>query len=85
MESYISFKWKSLDIILSQGKVGPFRILSEKQSKKQSGNRKAKELVCCLPISGKCSFFTPLKNGRNPLVFPMCPWGKERKYWPKMG
>ena len=34
MKSHISFKWSSLDIISSKGKVGLFRILSEKTKNK---------------------------------------------------
>ena len=81
----MSFKWKSLDIFSSQGKVGPFRILSEKTKQKAKWKQKRKQLLCWKPISGKYSFSTPLENSRNPHVFSICPWGKERKRWPKMG
>ena len=74
MESYISFKWKSLDIISSQGKVGPFWILSKKPKQKAKWKQKSKPTTM---LSGKCSFSTPLENGRNPLVFLMCPWVKK--------
>ena len=30
-------------------------------------------------------FLHPFKNVRNPFVFPMCPWGKKKKHWLKMG
>ena len=81
MESRISFKWKSLDTILSQGKVGPFRILNEKTKQKTIWKQKSKPTM----LSGKCSFSTPLEKDRNPLVSSMCPWVKERNHWPKMG
>ena len=34
MESHISFKWKNLDLISSQVKFGPFKILSKKTNQK---------------------------------------------------
>ena len=42
IESHISFKWKSLDIISFHGKVGPFRILSEKAKQKAKWKQKSK-------------------------------------------
>ena len=85
MESHISFKWKSLDIISSQGKVNLFWILSEPTKQKVKWEQKSKTATMLLINFRQMFLFTPLENGRNPLVFPMCPWGKERKHWPKMG
>ena len=30
-------------------------------------------------------FRHPLKTAEILMFFSMCPWGKERKHWPKMG
>ena len=48
MKSHISFKWKSLDIISSQGKVGPFGILSEKTKQKAKWKQKSKPTTMLL-------------------------------------
>ena len=68
MESHISFKWKCLDIISCQGKVGPFRILSEKTSQKTKWKQKSKTTTLLLTNFGKCSFSTPLDNSGREII-----------------
>ena len=63
MESDISFKWKSLDIISSQGKVGPFRILSEKTKQKAKWKQKSKTTTMLLTnFRQMFLFYTPSKR-----------------------
>ena len=45
MKSHISFNGKSLDIIPSQGKVGSFRILSEKTKQKAQWKKQTNYVV----------------------------------------
>ena len=68
MESHISFKWKSLDIISSQCKVDLFRILSEKTNQKTKWKQKSKTTTLLLTNFGKCSFSTPLDNSGREII-----------------
>ena len=68
----MSFKWKSLDIISFQGKVGSFRILSEKARQKAKWKQKSKTTTMLLTNSRQMFLFcTPWKRikkgniGRN--------------------
>ena len=76
MESHISLKWKSLDIISSQDTL---------QKNKPKWKQKSKPTTMSLTNFGQIFLLSvPLENGRKPHCFLMCPWGKERKHWPKM-
>ena len=61
MESHISFKWKSLDIISSRGKVGPFRILSGKKEKQN--------YYVVNQFQANVPFLHPLKTAETLLFF----------------
>ena len=84
MESHISFKCKSLDIISFRGKVRPFRILGEKtKNKNKMGTEKQNNYYVTNQFQVNVPFLHPLKTAET-LVFPMCPWSEERKHWSKI-
>ena len=58
MESHMSFEWKNLDIISSQCKVGPVRILSEKTNQKTKWKQKSKTTTLLL-TNFRQMFYTP--------------------------
>ena len=69
MESHISFKWKSLDIISSRGKVGPFRILSGKKEKQN--------YYVVNQFQANVPFLHPLKTAET-LLFSRCVLGVNK-------
>ena len=70
MESHISFKWKNLDIISSQGKVGPFRILSEKnKAKNKMETEKQNNYFVANQFQADVPFLHPLKTAETLLFF----------------
>ena len=70
IESHISFKWKSLDIISFQGKVGPFRILSEKTKQKAKWKQKSKPTTMLLTNFRQMFLFnTPWKRQKPSCFF----------------
>ena len=78
MESHISFNGKSLDIIPSQGKVGPFRILSEKTKQKAKWKQKSKPTTMLLTNFRQMFLFdTPWKR-QKPSCFFRCVLGVKK-------
>ena len=70
MESHISFKWKNLDIISSQAKVGPFRILSEKnKAKNKMETEKQNNYFVVNQFQADVPFLHPLKTAETLLFF----------------
>ena len=70
MESHISFKWKSLDIVSSQGKVGPFRILSnKKKTKSKMETEKQINYYILNQFQANVPFLHPLKTAETLLFF----------------
>ena len=70
MESHISFKWKSLDIISFHGKVGLFRILSEKTKQKWKCKQKSISTTTLLTnFQANVLFLHPLKTAETLLFF----------------
>ena len=63
-------KWKSLDIVSSQGKVGPFRIVSEKTKQKAKWKQESKTTTMLLTnFRQMFIFYTPWKRQK-----PCCFW-----------
>ena len=60
MESHISFKWKSLEIISFQSNVGPFRIISEKNKAKDNmETEKQNNYYAINQLQANLHFYTP--------------------------
>ena len=74
MESHISFKWKSVDIISSQGKDGPFGILSKKKNKAKNKMGTEKQNNYVVNQFQAVLFLHPLKMAETVLF-----------HWPGMG
>ena len=70
MESHIWLKWKSLDVVPSQGKVGPFRIVSDKTKQKAKWKQESKTTTMLLTnFRQMFIFYIPWKRQK-----PCCFW-----------
>ena len=78
MESHISFKWKSRDKISSQGKVGPLRILSEKNKpKNKMETEKQNNYSVVNQFQANVPSLHPLKTAET-LLFFWCALGVKK-------
>ena len=81
MESHISFKWKGRDIISSHGKVGPFKILSEKSKvKNKMETEKQNNYYVVNQFPANVPFLHSLKTAETLLFFRSVLGGRERKH-----
>ena len=70
MESHISFKWKSPDIISSWGKVGTFRILRKKsKAKSKTETEKQTNYYVVIQFQANVPFLHPLRTAETLLFF----------------
>ena len=70
MESHIPFKWESLDIISSRGKIGSFKILSKKnKAKSKTETVKQTNYYVANQFQANVPFLHPLKMAEALLFF----------------